>query len=68
MLLSELSHYLRRVSGETVLLRKHGLFQAEKRYRTMVLVKKFKTSSLDIVVREAMGFGQKWLSEPWGFE
>ena len=32
----------------------------------MKVVQKFKTSSLKSVVREHMGFGQKWLSEPWG--
>ena len=38
----------------------------EKRYRIMVVVQKFKTSSLNIVVREHLGFGEKWSSEPWG--
>ena len=48
------------------MVHKHGLFQAEKRSGTMKVVQKFKTSSLKSVVPEHMGFGQKWLSEPWG--
>ena len=31
----------------------------------MLFEQKLKTSSFDIVVREPLGFGEKWLSEPW---
>ena len=40
-------------------------FRTEKRHRTIAFVQKFKTSSFDIVVREPLGFRQKWSSEPW---
>ena len=37
----------------------------EKRHRTMVFVKKFKTSSFGIFVREPLGFEEKSSSEQW---
>jgi len=48
-----------------LLLRKTMVGPPEKRHRTIVFAKKSKTSSFDIVVREPLGFGQKWSSEPW---
>ena len=37
----------------------------EKRHRTMVFVKKFKTSSFGSFVREPLGFEEKSSSEQW---